>query len=72
MLPVRSEFPDKCLGFVSDSIGYNQVKIFYLRLAFIIKENNDQTGRVQFVFVVEVIGRELYILWLNQIKRVRN
>ena len=45
MLPVKSESQDKCSGSISDSIDYNQMKIPYLRLASIIKRNNDQAER---------------------------
>ncbi len=41
MLSIKSKSRDKCSGFVSDSIGYNQMKILYLELAFIIKKNNN-------------------------------
>ncbi len=34
----------------------------YLGLTSIIKENNDQTKKVQFTFVVKIIDRKLYIL----------
>jgi len=62
VLPTKNKSRDKCSGSVSDSIGYNQMKIFYLELASIIKENSDQTGKIQLVFVVKIIGRKLYIL----------
>ena len=62
MLPVKNESRDKCLDFISNSIDYNQIKIPYLRLAFITEKNNDQTRRVQLVLVVRVIDHELYIL----------
>ncbi len=41
MLSIRNEFRDKCSGFVSNSIGYIQMKIFHLRLASIIKRSNN-------------------------------
>ncbi len=72
MLSIKNESRDEYLGFVSNSIDYNQMRIFYLGLAFTIKKNNDQMGRIQFVFVVRIIGRELYILWLDRTKRAGN
>ncbi len=41
VLSVKSESWDECSGFILDSIGYNQMRIFYLKLASIIKKNND-------------------------------
>ncbi len=58
------------MGFISDSIDCNQVRILYLGLVSIIEKNNDQVRRVQLAFVVEVIGRELYILWPDRTERV--
>ncbi len=48
------------------------MRIFHLGLAFIIKRNNNQTGRAQFVFIVRVIDCKLYILWLDRTKKVEN
>ena len=62
MLPIRSEFWDECSSSILDSIGYNQMRILHLKLASIIERSSDQMGKAQFVFVVGVIGRELYIL----------
>ncbi len=72
MLPTKSKSRDKYSGSVSDSIGCNQMRIPYLGLASITKENSDQTGRVQLTFVVRVIGRELYILWPDQTKKTKS
>jgi len=70
LLPVKNKSRDKCSDFISDSINYIQMRRFYLKLASIIKENSDQTGKIQFVFVVGVIGCELYILWPDRIEKV--
>ncbi len=62
MLSIRNESRDEYSGFVLNSIGCNQMRIPHLKLAFIIKKNNNQVEKVQFIFVVKIIGRELYIL----------
>ena len=62
MLPTRNKSQDEYSGSISDSIDCNQMKISYLKLAFITEKNNDQTGKVQLAFVVKIIDRELYIL----------
>ncbi len=62
VLPTRNESRDECSGSISNSIDYNQMKIFYFELVFIIERNNDQTEKTQFVFVIGVISCELYIL----------
>ena len=62
MLPIKSKSWDECLGSVLDSIDYIQMGRSYLGLTSIIKENNDQTKKVQFTFVVKIISHELYIL----------
>ncbi len=48
------------------------MRISYLELVFIIEENSDQTERVQFVFVVRIINRELCILWLDWTEKIGN
>jgi len=48
------------------------MRIPHLELTSITKKNNDQTEKVQLIFVVGVIDRELYILWLNWIERVES
>ncbi len=72
MLSTKSKSRDECSGSILNSIDYNQMKIFYLGLTSIIKKNSNQIKRVQFIFIVEIIGYELYILWLDQIERVGN
>src|SRR6266699_5647963 len=54
--PTRNESRDECSGSISNSIDYNQMKIFYFELVFIIERNNDQTEKTQFVFVIGVIS----------------
>ncbi len=46
MLLIKSEFRDECSGSILNSIDYNQVKIFYFRLAFVIERNSNQMERV--------------------------
>jgi len=41
LLPIKNKSRDKCSGFVSDSIDYIQMKRSYLRLVFVIEENNN-------------------------------
>ncbi len=62
MLSIRNKSRDKYSGSILNSIGYNQMRIFYLKLASVIKRSNNQTERVQFIFVVRIINREPYIL----------
>ena len=45
VLSARSKSRDKCLGSVSNSIDYIQIKIFHLKLTSIIKRSSDQTER---------------------------
>ncbi len=72
MLSIRNKSQDKCSGSVLNSIGCNQMRIPYLELTSIIKRNNDQMEKVQFVFVVGIIDRKLYILQLDRIERIKN
>ncbi len=62
VLSAKNKSRDECSNSVSDSIGCNQMRIPHLGLVSIIEENSDQTGKIQFAFVVRVIGREPYIL----------
>ncbi len=41
MLSIRNKSRDKCLNFVSDSIGCIQMKIFHLGLTSILKRSSD-------------------------------
>ncbi len=62
MLPIKNKSQNKCSDSISDSIDYNQMRILYLKLASIIKRNNDQTKKTQFTFVIKIINRKPYIL----------
>ncbi len=72
MLLIKSESRHECSSFVLNSISYIQMRRSYLGLTSIIEENNDQTEKVQFTFVVRIISRELYILQPNWIKKVKS
>ena len=72
VLLVKNESRDEYSGSILDLIDCNQMKILHFELAFIIEKNNDQMGRVQFAFVVEIINYELYILQPDRIERVEN
>ena len=62
VLLIKSESQDECSDSISNSIDYNQIRIFYLELTSIIKKSNNQAKKAQFVFVIGVINREPYIL----------